>query len=75
MKSVIVMTEYFLGDTTISVFSSTKTLLKYYEQLYPNAKSLRIKERTWFLQVLNHNSPISNWTTTIKRVKVDEELK
>lgn len=75
MKSVIVMTHYYLGDTTILVFSSTRTLLKYYKQLYPQAKHLRVKERAWFIQVLNHNSPISDWTTTIKRVKIDRELK
>lgn len=45
MKSVIVMTDYFDGDAQIAVFSSTRTLLKYYAQLYPSAKSLRIKER------------------------------
>ena len=54
------------------IFSSTKTLLQYYKELYPKAKNLRIREHPNFLLVLNHNSPINYMYTNIRRVEVDE---
>jgi hypothetical protein len=76
MKTVIVITNSYrdLWFQDAIVFSSTKKLLEYYQQLNPRAKNLRVKETPFMLQVLNHNTSVTDFNVNIRRVKLDEEL-
>ncbi|KKN54361.1 hypothetical protein LCGC14_0593390 [marine sediment metagenome] len=75
MKTVIIKFYTFRYERELMVFSSTKMLLKYYQQKYPRAKRLRVKEFSTFIQVLNHNTPLDFASpTTIKRVIIDEQI-
>lgn len=73
MKTVILKFYSYRHDREPMVFSSKKMLLKYYQNRYPRARRLRVKEYPHFLQVLNHNTPMDFTSpTTIMRVRIDE---
>lgn len=56
------------------VFSSEESLLAYAKQKYLGANNLRIKKTEWGnqkdFQILNHNSPMTNFWDRIEEVEV-----